>query len=142
MTFARIQRLPTRPAALKAEITGLLGKEKLPPNVKVVGLGRNPRLVQSLVDLLSRVPAPPKVRAAAFRVIAGLPGVSRAGQTADGQTLLIRSDGGDVRLVVDPATSVVRGWTATPPPVRKRGGAWLADQSVSFPVADWTSRLS
>jgi hypothetical protein len=108
----------------------------------VVGLGRDPRLIQSLVDLLSRVPAPPKVRAAAFRVIAGLPGVSRAGQTADGQTLLIRSDEGDVRLVVDPATSIVRGWSATPPPVRKRGNAWLADQSVSFPVAEWTSRLS
>jgi hypothetical protein len=142
MSFTRIQRLPTDPAALKAEITRLVGRERLPFRGKVTGIGREPLLIQPLIDLLAPVPAPPKVRAAAFRAIAGLSGVSRAGQTAGGQTLLIHSDDGDVRLVVDPATSIVRGWTATAPPVGKRGRSWLADQSVSFPVAEWTSRLS
>jgi hypothetical protein len=142
MTFQRIQRLPTDPAALKAEITRLAGRQKFPPHVKITGIGQNPLLIQPLMDLLARIPAPPKVRAAAFRVIAGLPGVSRAGQTAGGQTLLIHSADGDVRLVVDPATSIVRGWTATAPPPDKRGRSWLGDQSVSYPVAEWTSRLS
>jgi hypothetical protein len=142
MGFTRIQRLPTDPAALKAEITRLVDRERVPFRSRITGIGREPLLVQPLIDLLARIPAPPKVRAAAFRAIAGLPGVSRAGPTAGGQTLLIHSDDGDVRLVVDPATSIVRGWTATAPPVGKRGASWLADQSVSFPVAEWTSRLS
>lgn len=85
------------------------------------------------------VPAPPKVRAAAFRAIASLPGVSRAGSAPGGQTPLIHRAAGDLRTVGDPATSLVRGWTATPPSPLPGPGAWPADQSVSVPVAGWTS---
>ena len=138
LTFRQIQGLPTDPAALKARITGLLGKKKLPPNITEVGLGHDPRLIQSLVDLLARVPAPPRVRATAFRVLAGLPGVSRAGSVSGGQTLLIRGPWGDARMVVDPATSLVRGLTITAPPRSEHRVAWLADQSISFPTAEWT----
>jgi hypothetical protein len=140
MTFRRIQELPTSPAALKAEITRLLDPNLLPPGAKVIGPGRNPRLILSLIDLLARVPAPPKVRAAAFRVIAGLPGVTRAGSASGGQTLLIRGDAGDMSLVVDPATSLVRGWSIASPDMRERGAAWMADQYCSIPTAEWTSR--
>lgn len=138
LTFRQIQGLPTDPAALKAKLTGLVGKEKLPPGFTEVGLGHDPLLVQSLVDLLARVPAPPRVRATAFRVVAGLPGVSRAGSASGGQTLLIHGPWGDARMVVDPATSLVRGLTITAPPRSEHRRAWMANQSISFPTAEWT----
>ncbi|MDN3358895.1 CU044_5270 family protein [Actinomadura sp. DC4] len=136
LTFEQIQSLPTDPAALKAKITederGMAGH--------VVGPGRDPLMVQSLTELLARVPAPPKVRATAFRALAGLPGVSRAGSTPDGQTLLIRNDREDMTMVVDPATSLVRGWTITAPPPSRDTPAWMGKQSVSVPTAEWTAR--
>jgi hypothetical protein len=142
MSFARIQKLPADAAALKAELTGLLrARRDYVPRGGLVGPGQDPLLIDALTDLLARVPAPPRVRAAAFRAIAGLPGVSRVGSAPGGQTLLIHGDAGDMRLVVDPATSLVRGWTDTAPPPDRRGGAWLADQSVSVPAAEWTSSL-
>jgi hypothetical protein len=143
LDFTRIQQLPTDAAALKAELTRLLRtrKDAVSRGVLVGGPGRDPVLIDALTDLLARVPAPPGVRAAAFRVIAGLPGVRRVGSAAGWQTLLIHGDGGDMRLVVDPATSLVRGWTDIAPPPDRRGGTLLADQSVSVPTAEWTSSL-
>lgn len=143
MSFTRIQELPTDAAALKTELTRPLQtrKDVVSRGVLVGGPGRDPLLIDALTDLPARVPAPPGVRAAAFRAIAGLPGVSRVGSAPGGQILLIHGDGGDMRLVVDPATSLVRGWTDTAPPPDRRGGAWPADQSVSVPTAEWTSGL-
>lgn len=143
MSFTRIQELPADAAALKAELTGLLRARRhdVPRGGILVGPGQDPLLIDALTDLLARVPAPPRVRAAAFRAIAGLPGVSRIGSAPGGQTLLIHGDAGDMRLVVDPETSLVRGWTDTAPPPNRRSGAWLADQSVSVPTAEWTSSL-
>lgn len=142
LTYAQIQRLPADPAALKAKLAGMI-RTGLDGRLAghVVGVGKDPLLIQSLTDLLARVPAPPKVRAAAFRAIASLPGVSRAGSAPNGQTLLIHGDAGDVRMVVDPATSLVRGYTAAPPSPLPRHGAWLGKQSVMFPAAEWTSTL-
>jgi hypothetical protein len=140
LTFAQIQRLPADPAALRARLAHMIRTAKNRVSAgHVVGPGRDPQLIESLTDLLARVPAPPKVRAAAFRAIASLPGVSRAGSAPGGQTLLIHGDAGDVRMIVDPATSLVRGYTATPPSPLPRHGGWLAAQSITFPVAEWTS---
>lgn len=140
LTFEQIQRLPADPSALKAKLARMLKARKLPvPLDHIIGPGRDPQLIESLTSLLARMPTPPKVRAAAFRAIASLPGVTRVGSAPGGQTLLIRGDAGDMRLVVDPATSLVRGWTASPP--AKRKSAWLANQSVSIPTAEWTSEL-
>jgi hypothetical protein len=141
-TFAQIQRLPTDPAALRAEIDRLLRRRPLGRGEVWVGPGRVRLLVESLTDLLARTPAPPQVRAAAFRVLAGLPEVSPAGSApGGGQTLLIRSPGGDTKVVVDPATSSVHGWTTTEPPPERRRGSWLANQSVSVLAAEWTPSL-
>ncbi|MEV5703938.1 CU044_5270 family protein [Actinoallomurus sp. NPDC052274] len=88
MTPAQIAKLPTEPKALEKTLLALrdrwhaysstAGKEPL-------GALRGEERVRALSDvagvLLADAPAPPKVRAAAFRMLAALPGV-RAGGTA------------------------------------------------------------
>lgn len=58
----------------------------------------------SLIFLVSALPAPPEVRAAAFRALATYPDVQNLGDVPGGQGLLLP---GDHRLVIDPTTGRV-----------------------------------
>jgi hypothetical protein len=63
-------------------------------------------LIQSLINLVAGVPAPPQVRAAAFRVMATLPDVTSLGPVPGGQGLRISLGGNrHAGLVVNPSTS-------------------------------------
>lgn len=135
LTFEQIQRLPAEPAALQAKLTHMLAARKLPLHGRIAGPGRDPQLIESLTSLLARVPAPPKVRAAAFRAIAALPDVTRVGSAPGGETLLIRGGTGDMRMIVDSASSLVSGWTETPP----GQSSVPVIPSVSIPTAEWTN---
>ncbi|MES9607896.1 CU044_5270 family protein [Actinomadura sp. NPDC000929] len=91
MTMKQLTELPTEPEALKEALLGLRGHwhavskngEKAEPIRALRGQERVRALSDVAGDLLSTAPAPPKVRAAVFRMLADLPGVRPEGRTTD-----------------------------------------------------------
>jgi hypothetical protein len=85
-----------------------------------------------LISLVSTLPAPPEVRAAAFRAIAAYPGVESLGAVPGGQGLRLPEDG---RLVVDPSTGLVSGTSVW---VSGDGGVVTDPKSTTRINAEWT----
>jgi hypothetical protein len=106
LTFGQLQKLPANPVALTAKIVAINSAAKrwmpLPdPQREQVFL--------SLTNLVAGLPVPPQVRAAAFRAMAALPGVTSLGPADGGQGLRFGLGGSkSATLVVDPATSQVK----------------------------------
>lgn len=92
VTLSQILALPTEPSALRNWLEN--GLKALPENERGIAV------LQSLITLVSTVPSPPAVRAAAFRAIAADPGV----HALDDRTVELPGGG---RLVVDAATGQV-----------------------------------
>lgn len=104
VSFGQLQGLPTSPAALKARLTALARKPALLTGPAAV--------FESLINVVTELPAPPRVRAAAFRALATLPIVIKV-VTVDGHPGLRMSTTRfswlrSATLVVDPATSQVQ----------------------------------
>jgi hypothetical protein len=117
LTFAKLQQLPTDPTALTQwlanSFTGT-GRPDVPGDVAF-----------SLTRLLWEVPAPPAVRAAAFRAFAAMPNVTNLGPQDSGTALRIAvpaepadKHGGKVpegsdhlTIVVDQKTGTVLSYT-------------------------------
>lgn len=140
LSVERLQRLPTDPAALKAWITDTVehGDARTSAGRPPAG-ERDERILVSLTSLVSQLPVPPKVRAAAFRAIAGLPDVRSLGAVEGGQGLLISLGGRQARLVVDPATSQVRNTNFF---VTADGAeTWLPSHRSATVTTEWTDRL-
>lgn len=97
VTLSTILALPPDPVALRNWLADGLTRHGLPANKL------DTAVLQSLIDLVSTVPSPPAVRAAAFRAIAAYPDVSAS---PDGKGVQLPGGG---RLVVDPATGQVDG---------------------------------
>jgi hypothetical protein len=104
ITYAQLQKLPTSPAALKTE---LVNRSNVETSAEI-------KEFRGLADLLIRVPAPPKVRAAAFRALAGLPHIKNLGKVSGGQRLQFTYGDAGTNLIVDPETSTAatEGFTA------------------------------
>ncbi|TDB94877.1 CU044_5270 family protein [Actinomadura sp. 7K534] len=100
--LAQIAELPTSAAELKATLLN-----SRTTGQKRAQITEETNLLLLLTDLLSDVPAPPKVRAAALRALATLPHVKNLGKVPGGQSLLFAADGGGTELVVNPETSEV-----------------------------------
>ncbi|MCO5996024.1 CU044_5270 family protein [Actinoallomurus rhizosphaericola] len=90
MTSAQIAELPTEPKALEKRLLALRGNWHAYSSTAVterLGALRGEERVRALSDvagdLLADAPTPPKVRAAAFRMLATLPGVRAGGTAAD-----------------------------------------------------------
>lgn len=102
LTYKLTQHLPTSPAALTAWFAKYNPHDRYGPSF-VPGM---------LIELQYQIPAPPKVRAAAFQALAALPGVKSLGPVKGGVGLRItfptEPSYGWIKLVVDPATSLVR----------------------------------
>ncbi|VVJ23562.1 Uncharacterised protein [Amycolatopsis camponoti] len=96
VTLSTILTLPPDPAALRNWLVDGLTRNHYPAGQLDMAV------LQSLIDLVSVVPSPPAVRAAAFRAIAAYPGV----RPLDDRS--VRLPGGG-RLVVDPKTGQVDG---------------------------------
>jgi hypothetical protein len=104
VSFAQLQSLPTSPAALKARLTTLTRNRAV--------LDGHAALFESLINLVTGLPAPPRVRAAAFQVLATLPIVIKV-VTIHGLPGLRLSTSRfswlpHATLVVNPATSQVQ----------------------------------
>ncbi|MFI7431485.1 CU044_5270 family protein [Micromonospora sp. NPDC049836] len=109
VTFDQLQKLPTEPAALKEWIADSVRDSDVRTSAGKPGAVMREQMVfDGLLSLVAQLPAPPTVRAAAFRAIAAYPEVESTGATEDGHGLLIRLGGEPARLVVDPATARIR----------------------------------
>jgi hypothetical protein len=109
MTFSQIENLPADPVALTDWITTNAvqhgGKSGGPAPDEA---RQREDVFESLDSLLSQLPTPPAVRAAAFRALAALPGVTALGPRNGGQTIQFTIGGQQATLVVDPATGQIR----------------------------------
>ncbi|WP_131739328.1 CU044_5270 family protein [Actinomadura roseirufa] len=90
LSAAAVAELPTRPQALEKALLALKGdwhaytsKPKKEPLGDLQGTERARALSDVVGTLLSDAPAPPAVRAAAFRVLATLPGIRPEGGATD-----------------------------------------------------------
>jgi hypothetical protein len=140
VTFEQLQKLPTRPDTLQAWIADALKHSDVRTSAGRPDATMQKQFVfDGLISLISQLPAPPKVRAAAFRAIAAYPDVKNIGKVKGGEGLLISPGGSQARLVVDPATSRVRDTnffvTADGAEVR------VEDTRSAAIVAEWTNRL-
>jgi hypothetical protein len=139
VSLAEMQQLPATPEALKAWIANAIKNDKTirtsagRPDAKM----QEQMVLDGLMGLVSALPASPKVRAAAFRAIAGLPGVRSVGAVNGGQALQVYSGDAKVRLVVDPATGRVRETNTF---VTIDGGNYFAPGGATITTA-WTNTL-
>ncbi|MFI6518451.1 CU044_5270 family protein [Spirillospora sp. NPDC050679] len=91
LTLQQVKALPTEPKALENVLLGLKGDWRVAgrgdgkdePMRALRGAERVRALSETAGELLSNAPAPPKVRAAAFRMMAALPGVKAEGRGTD-----------------------------------------------------------
>ncbi|WP_329519127.1 hypothetical protein [Spirillospora sp. NBC_01491] len=117
MSLKQVQALPTDPAALKNTLSRML-----PPEKPVPGSLSRDQLVQGcLTDLLSHLPAQPKVRAAAYRVLAAMPRVTVGGKVTDergrkGVEVRTKGRGGTAdKMIIDTRSSLVLVTSRTVP---------------------------
>jgi hypothetical protein len=102
VTFEQLRTLPTDPAALRNWLVTAIAHSNARTSAgPLTASDRERELLLSLVSLVSTLPAPPAVRAAAFRAIAAYPGVQDLGAVPGGRGFLLP---GEYRLVVDPST--------------------------------------
>ncbi len=151
LTFQEVQQLPTDPERLKAWFVDSyrnparampLPNDVPPPNFGDCDLESH-QMSRSLLELLYEIPAPPEVRAAAFRALAAIPGVTDLGAMGGGAGLGIplpiaparEYPGGTVPkgadsivLVIDPTTAKLIS-----------SKAWFG--AVTITAAEWTNRL-
>ncbi|RSM72923.1 hypothetical protein DL991_32515 [Amycolatopsis sp. WAC 01375] len=107
LTLEQLRALPTEPDALKAWIAEALERSDARTSAgELTASDREQAAFQSLISLVSTLPATPEVRATAFRVIADYPGVENLGAVPGGQGLSLPTG---ERLVVDPETGRVNG---------------------------------
>lgn len=117
LPYWRMDRLPTRPAALRAAVERLLiaSAPNRAPGPMMWQLQADPAQLFSPISQFLFLPTSPQLRAALFRVLADLPGVQLLGRQRDrlgrsGIAVALTQSGPDrVReeLLFDPATSNV-----------------------------------
>lgn len=109
VTYQQILDLPTEPDALRAEVgRAMLHNDDGPVPVEEQGQF----LTSCMISLITGTPAPPRIRAAAFRSLAGMPqtrrlGVMKDGAGRPGTALLITNGDTRDRLIIDTASATV-----------------------------------
>ncbi|MEV4000923.1 CU044_5270 family protein [Actinomadura sp. NPDC049753] len=138
VTLAQLQSLPGSPGALKAWIAAGVKRSDVETSAgRPDAAARERSVFDGLLSLVSQLPAPPKVRAAAFRAIAAYPNVENLGAVKGGQGLSISfGGGGNAHVVVDPKTSRI---TDTDFFV-SADGARVAVPGGAAITAEWTDR--
>lgn len=144
ISVRQLRSLPQDPTALRAWITDAVDRNAADGSVRTSGgkLSRAQRdelVADSLTSLVSQLPAPERVRAAAFRVLATLPGVRSLGSVAGGRAISFPVGDHTARLVIDPETARVRGTNF----VVTADGAelWLPANRAATVTGEWTNTL-
>lgn len=136
MTPDRLGKLPATPEGLRDYLEAVIKKRAADGSVPPLGQGQSADLwlYDMGVHIIMRFPVSPKVRAAAYRMIASLPGVTAVGEVTDplgrrGRAVSIprttdtgESEGVD-RLVVDAETGLPLALEHTNAPDPSRQGA-------------------
>ncbi|MFG1644735.1 CU044_5270 family protein [Amycolatopsis sp. NPDC049252] len=137
VTFEQLRTLPTDPAALRDWLVNAIAHSGARTSAgPLTASDRERELLLSMVSLVSTLPAPPAVRAAAFRSIAAYPGVQDLGSVPGGRGFLLPRD---YRLVVDPATGRIN---RTSMYVSADGAIYqVADPQGAQVGAEWTDSL-
>ncbi len=140
LTFSQIQDLPTDPAALTRWIAANAGTHGGKSGGPAPSTAQEREdIFDSLTSLISELPAPPKVRAAAFRALAVLPGVASLGQIGGGQGIRFTLPGGEqATLIVDPSTGQI---IATNFFVDNQGAEYFQDVPNATITGRWTDTL-
>ncbi len=102
MTRAALSELPTTPDGLRDYLKTVIAKQW---GAEYAHVDVNAELYQAGVHIIMDLPAPPNVRAAAFRMLASLPGVKAEGEVTDplgrtGQTVSLPHGNGEGRLIM------------------------------------------
>jgi hypothetical protein len=136
-TFEQLRTLPTDPAALRDWLVNAIAHSGARTSAgPLTAEDRERELLLSMVSLVSTLPAPPAVRAAAFRAIAAYPGVQDLGAVPGGRGFMLP---GNYRLVVDPATGRVN---RTSMYVTADGAIYVVASPQGAEVsAEWTDSL-
>ncbi|MBV9382412.1 MAG: CU044_5270 family protein, partial [Streptosporangiaceae bacterium] len=113
-----VQDLPSGQAMLKARLLQAGEHIGAPTRLPAPDLGRY-RLFEVAAVLFRSAPLSPAVTAAVFRILAGLPGITKISNVRDGEgrsgsavAMVVRAAGGGTvlsRLILDPATGNIRG---------------------------------
>jgi hypothetical protein len=137
VTFEQLRTLPTDPAALRDWLVDAIAHSNARTSAgPFTAADRERELLLSMVSLVSTLPAPPAVRAAAFRAIAAYPGVRDLGPVRGGHGFLLP---GEYRLVVDPATGRIN---RTSMYVSADGAIYqVADPQGAQVSSEWTDSL-
>ncbi|WP_214416184.1 CU044_5270 family protein [Sphaerisporangium fuscum] len=138
VTFAQIQQLPTDPEELKAWIFDKIdnGDGDVDPTA------RDWFAASSLTTLLGELPAPPEVRAAAYRALATMPIVKSTGPANDslnrpGEGLEISDLGVDMKVIIDPDSSLVLGSSYR----SGKDGKIFKEGTTTVLTSEWTDNL-
>jgi len=141
LSYAGLLKLPTTPAALTRWVVHAVKAENTVTPASAAASARFNGLVANLESLLSIYPAPPAVRAAAFRVLAALSGVRSLGRVDGGLAVLVESPpGGEMvieKLVIDPATAQLRSAVH----YGRVGGALKPVLTTYYLIDQWTNQL-
>ncbi|MEU5258642.1 CU044_5270 family protein [Amycolatopsis sp. NPDC021455] len=137
VTFEQLQALPTDPAALRDWLVNAIAHSGARTSAgPYTAADQQRELLLSTVSLVSTLPAPPAVRAAAFRSIAAYPDVKDLGPVPGGRGFQLP---GDYRLVVDPATGRINHTSMY---VSWDGGIYVASGPQGAQVSsEWTDTL-
>ncbi|MCO5971520.1 CU044_5270 family protein [Actinoallomurus soli] len=121
VSFQQIQRLPTDPDRLKAWLADSAAHSDMRTSAgRLTAEEQRLEAFESLVMLLSTLPAPPKVRAAAFRALASYPNVKVAGRANGGQV---------VRFTLPKVTEPARPAPSTAAQ-REKAARWAKDRAA------------
>ncbi|GII97127.1 hypothetical protein [Sinosporangium siamense] len=126
LSYEQIQRLATDPDELVTWLVRHAGKPLHVETARVV----------PLLKVLSSMPAPPEVRAAAFRALAAQPNVRNLGAVDGGESLAIDYPFGELRLVTDVEAARLRTSVFTSAAAKPgKDGTTLVEK------AEWTDDL-
>jgi hypothetical protein len=140
LTFRQIQSLPANPAALTKWIVTNAAKHGGKTGGPVPSKAQEREdIFESLDSLLSELPTTPPVRAAAFRALAALPGVTSLGRAGGGQALRYTTLGGErATLIIDPSTGQI---SATNFFVDNQGATFWQEIPNATITGRWTNTL-
>ncbi|MCK2214074.1 CU044_5270 family protein [Actinomadura sp. ATCC 31491] len=128
-----LESLPADPEQLKERLAELPRHD-----AAMTSADRPGALVSPLITLITELPTPARVRAAAFEALAATPGVRNAGPADGGQELLIPLPGStEIKLVVDPEAARV---TRANVLLTAEGGAAMSASYISV-TTGWTDDL-
>ncbi|MFE0153545.1 CU044_5270 family protein [Nonomuraea sp. NPDC059007] len=149
MTWKQVRAIPSEPDKLRSYLEERIGRLELSGSGMDVKEARAHILLRDCVGIISGLPASPKVRASAYRILASLPGIRAEGETTDplgrrGQALSYQEEiepglFTHVQLMVDPSTGLLLAEVRTNTTKLANGRQAELRLFTSFQAIGWTN---